>query len=182
MGTWGVICPSLPTLVSRDGGMEGFHPNEDTAPWAAPLPVSMLSVSPPSHPGLVVLVGAGAVHPVCAAPRSCSSPVSPPPGQPAAEDAAERDHHAGRSPRRPAGICPRLQSRLQPGWATVHLLQGREAGRRQGGLRCSTGGAMLASPIQKFCGRWGGCELRPKLSPCLGKCLQPGSKPRWEPS
>lgn len=51
-------------------------------------------------------------------------PLVPSAGQPAAEDAAERDHHAGRAPRGAAGVCPRLQSRLQPGREGVHLLQG----------------------------------------------------------
>lgn len=50
--------------------------------------------------------------------------VLPSTGEPAAEDAAERDHHAGRAPRGAAGVCARLQSRLQPGRAGVHLLQG----------------------------------------------------------
>lgn len=67
MGTW-----------DGDPGMEDFRPEEVTAPWAAPLLVPMLSMSPPSRPGLVALVGAGAVHPIRAAPRSCSSPLPRP--------------------------------------------------------------------------------------------------------
>ena len=120
--------------------MEDFCPEKVTALWAAPFLVLMLSVSPPSQPGSAALVGAGAVHLIR------THAVLSPSGQPAAEDAAERDHHARRSPRGPAGVRPRLQSRLQPGWAGVHLLQGRKAGHRQGGLRCSAQGPCQHPP------------------------------------
>lgn len=135
--------------------MEDFHPKEVTVLRAATLLVLMLSVSPPSQPGSAVPVGTGAVHPIL------TQGLLSPPGQPAAEDAAERDHHARRSPCGPSGVRPCLQSCLQPGWAGVHLLQGREAGRGQGGLRCSKRGPCWLPPLSDAAGAEGAVSCIP---------------------